>query len=422
MKGLVKIWLFLLLGAAVAAMVQRDNGYVLLSYDVWTIELSLALLLLVLGLGFTLLYFLIRLMVRTWQLPAQVHEWNARRGARLAQRSLTRGLLEMSEGNWKNGEKYLVKHAERSETPLLNYLAAARAAQLQGEHDRRDGYLRLAHEHMPSADVAVSLTQAELQLADRQLEQALATLNHLRSIAPSHVYVLRLLSRLYEQLGDWEHLRELLPELRKRKVSSTEELARLELRTYRALLEQGSLSVEPTRLGEAWKLVPKGLRHNEELLADYAGYLTERGKDTDAEQLLREVLKKQWSGRLIAIYGLLDTPHPGQQLTVAEKWLETQPRNPELLLALGRLSLRAKLWGKARDYLEACIAANGPVEAYRELGYLLEQMDEQESALRIYRKGILGSAGPEPISLPSHIGKKEEAGAAEAVSSEPRLF
>jgi hypothetical protein len=40
---------------------------------------------------------------------------------------------------------------------------------------------------MPSADVAVSLTQAELQLADHQLEQALATLKHLRSVAPPRV-------------------------------------------------------------------------------------------------------------------------------------------------------------------------------------------------------------------------------------------
>ena len=79
---------------------------------------------------------------------------------------------------------------------------------------------------MPSADVAVSLTQAELQLADHQLEQALATLKHLRSVAPKHTYVLRLLRRLYEQLGDWEHLRELLPELRRRKVEDDADLAK----------------------------------------------------------------------------------------------------------------------------------------------------------------------------------------------------
>ena len=61
MRSLLLIWLFLLIGAAVAVMIKADNGYVLLSYDVWTIEMSLALLLLLILVGFGLLYFLIRL-------------------------------------------------------------------------------------------------------------------------------------------------------------------------------------------------------------------------------------------------------------------------------------------------------------------------------------------------------------------------
>ena len=225
MSALLKVWLFVLTGAAIGVVLSRDTGYVLLSFGNYTVEMSLALLLMLIALLFGLLYFAIRLIARTLHLPQDVRDWKQRRGSRLAQQAMTRGLLEMSEGNWGSAEKRLVRFADRSETPLLNYLAAARAAQLQGAHDRRDGYIRLAHDAMPSADVAVSLTQAELQLADHQLEQALATLKHLRSVAPKHNYVLRLLRRLYEQLGDWEHLRELLPELRRRKVEDDADLA-----------------------------------------------------------------------------------------------------------------------------------------------------------------------------------------------------
>jgi len=259
MKGLFKIWLVVLIGAGIGAIVSHDSGYVLLSAGLYTVEMSLALLAVLVALLFVALYFLIRLVVRTYRLPNDVRGWKQRRGSRLAQNAMTRGLLEMSEGNWRTAEKRLVRYADRSETPLLNYLAAARAAQLQGEHERRDAYIRLAHEHMPSADVAVSLTQAELQLADHQLEQALATLRHLRSVAPKHTYVLRLLRRLYEQLGDWEHLRELIPELRRRKVESADELQLLERKTYRALLEQAFLSKDKNQLGQVWISVPKSL-------------------------------------------------------------------------------------------------------------------------------------------------------------------
>ncbi|MCB1722936.1 MAG: heme biosynthesis protein HemY [Chromatiaceae bacterium] len=405
MRTLLKIWLFVLAGAGIGVVLSRDSGYVLLSFGNYTVEMSLALLLMLLALLFAALYFGIRLVVRTLHLPQDVRDWKHRRGSRLAQQAMTRGLLEMSEGNWRSAEKRLVRFADRSETPLLNYLAAARAAQLQGAHERRDVYIRLAHETMPSADVAVSLTQAELQLADHQLEQALATLKHLRSVAPKHNYVLRLLRRLYEQLGDWEHLRELLPELRRRKVDDEPDLQRLEIRTHRALLEQAFLARDERRLGIAWADVPRGLRDHPQILGDYAGYLQEQGQDQHAEKLLREALRKHWDTDLVETYGLLDSEEPGRLLSQMEKFLAEHPDDATLLLTLGRLSLRAQLWGKARGYLEACIGRNGPPQAYRELGQLLERMHEPDKAIDIYRQGLSGTGGPEPVPLPQTIGK-----------------
>jgi len=405
MSSLLKIWLFVLVGAGIGIVLSRDSGYVLLSFGNYTVEMSLALLLLVLATLFGALYFGIRLAVRTLHLPQDVRSWKQRRGSRLAQQAMTRGLLEMSEGNWRSAERRLVRFADRSETPLLNYLAAARAAQLQGAHDRRDGYIRLAHDAMPSADVAVSLTQAELQLADHQLEQALATLKHLRSVAPKHNYVLRLLRRLYEQLGDWEHLRELLPELRRRKVEEEADLQRLEIRTHRALLEQAFLSSDERRLAMSWADVPRNLRDHPQVLGDYAGYLQETDQDARAEQLLRDALRKQWDSGLVEIYGLLETAEPGKQLSQMERFLGDHPDDPTLLLTLGRLSLRAQLWGKARGYLEACIGRNGPPQAYRELGQLLERMHEPDKAIDVYRRGLSGTGGPEPVPLPAEIGK-----------------
>jgi len=46
--------------------------------------------------------------------------------------------------------------------------------------------------------------------------------------------------RLYRELCDWERLRELLPELRKRGVGSNAELDEIEIETHLALLEQSA--------------------------------------------------------------------------------------------------------------------------------------------------------------------------------------
>ncbi len=405
MSKLFKIWLVVLLGAVVGILVARDSGYVLLSLGVYSVEMSLALLALLVAILFVGVYFLVRTLVRTRRLPADIRDWRHRRAAHKAQEAMTRGLLEMSEGNWQSAEKRLARFADRSETPLLNYLAAARAAQLQGAHERRDAYIRLAHEHMPSANVAVSLTQAELQMADHQLEQALTTLRQLRSVAPRHTYVLRLLRRLYEQLGDWEHLSELIPELRRRKVGSVEELRELEVKTHRALLDNASLSRDERDLGRAWAGVPRPLRGDPRMVGDYAGYLHERQLDEDAEKLLRDALKQGWNADLIELYGLLNCPNPGRHLGRLEKFLKDYPEDPTLLLTLGRMSMRAQLWGKARAYLETAITHNGPVDAYRELARLLEHMGEEDAALQLYRRALTDGSDKNAIPLPAQIGQ-----------------
>ena len=53
-----------------------------------------------------------------------------RRHAKLASRAnqeLTKGLVHFTEGHWDQSEKTLLNNVSHSETPLLNYLAAARA-------------------------------------------------------------------------------------------------------------------------------------------------------------------------------------------------------------------------------------------------------------------------------------------------------
>lgn len=402
MRMLILVWLFLMAGGLGALLVRKDSGYALLSWDVWAVEMSLVTLLLITLLLFASVYLLIRLVARIFEMPTHLHDRLHRHRTRRAQQSLTRGLLQLAEGEWEKSEHSLVQHAEQSETPLLNYLFAARAAQSQGAHERRDTYIRLAHKHMPSADIAVSLTQAELQLADEQLEQALATLIHLRGIAPRHHYVLRLVAQLYERLGEWNQLLELLAELRKYKVLDNEQLSQLEIRTYTALQDNAA---GKESLDQVWQKTPKILRQNPQLLLNYATHLHEMNQDPIAEPLLRHSIEKAWNQRLVLLYGQLDGENSKQQLNCAEALLEQQPHNPVLLLALGRLSLKDRLWGKAKTYLEASIGASGPVEAYHELGQLLESMSEPDKALVVYRDGISKTGAASTIPLPKHLGR-----------------
>ncbi len=389
MKPLIYGLLALLAAVAVALLALPDPGYVLIGYGDWSVETTLV----VLVLGVLLLYLVVRLLGGMRRVPRELLDWERRRKARRARDALNRGLIELAEGQWSNAERRLVRHAATSDNALITYLAAARAAQQQGAHERRDHYLRLAHESTPEADVAVGLSQAELQIAHGQMEQALATLRHLRAIAPRHAYVLKMLMRLYQRVQDWQALRELLPELVRRKVITEQEADQLTVSVHSALMQQATAKADVEQLRRVWGWLPKRFQQDQELLLAYAQQLHQLDATQEAEVLIRGSLKHAWNQRLVYLYGQLQGGDVGQRLADAEMWLREHEKDPVLLLTLGRLCLANQLWGKARSYLEASVHITPTVETYQARGTLLEQLEDADKAMGCYRHGMVMAAG-----------------------------
>ena len=369
----------------VALLAMEDPGYVLFAVGKWTLETTLALTTVVLVISFALLYLLIRASIKVLALPSELRVWKKHRRDEKAMKSLTNGLIDLAEGHWQNAEKKVLKYAENSEASLLNYLAAARAAQAQDADQRRDNYLKLAHEKHPSADIAVGLTQAELQLQQNQLEQCLATLQHLHQIAPKHTQVLKALANLYQRLEDWQNLLQLIPELRKRKAMKIEAIEEMAERAYSALLRTAGTAKS---LKEAWEHIPDAARGKETILILYVQRLLSLGESDLAEPLLRHAVQRDFSDELLLLYGKIESADPARQLSVVESLLLDHKRDAVLLLTAGRLSLRNKLWGKARSYFEASLNVRPTAEAYNELGHLLERMNETEAAGECFREGL----------------------------------
>jgi HemY protein len=353
-------------------------------------------------LGYGVVYFLLHLILAVLRLPRHLREYSRRRRAEHARQALNKGLIELSEGRFSAAERLLTRHAKDSDDPLINYLSAARAAQQLGAHARRDEYLRQAHEQTTGADMAVGLTQAELQLAHRQTEQALATLTRLHGLSPRHAYVLKLLARLYEQVGDWEQLTGFLPELRRRRVMPEERLEAMERAAYTGRLENAARRSNAEALDSAWEQMPKRLKEEDEIFQRYIEALRrQEGRLGAAEQLLRARLDKQWNETLARLYGELELADPARQLQNAEAWLKEHAHSPALLYTLGRLCVRNRIWGKARSYYEASIGITPSVDAYLELGALLEQhIGDPDGARDCYRKGLELALSRDPGARP----------------------
>lgn len=318
--------------------------------------------------------------------------FGAQRKARLlekARSALSHGLIELAEGRFEEAEKLLLKQIKHSDNALLAYLSAARAAQQQGEHERRDEYLRKAHEATPTAEIAIGLTRAELQLAHEQYEQALANLRHLYELSPKHAYVIKLLLKTYHHLADWKKLQVLLEDTKRLKLLPRDRIHHLELDIWRGLLDEQVQASNLPALNAVWHQVPESLKAETGLVEHYAQLLLDFDMDDRAEQVLRHYLNSNWSESAVVLYSQLDVAIDLQQLDQVESWLKEHQHNAHLLLAMGKLCLNKKLWGKARHYLEASLAIHAMPQTYLKLAQLLEQhMDDAKQAQLYYRRGL----------------------------------
>jgi HemY protein len=359
----------------------EDPGYVAINFRGYLVEMSVPVLL---GIAVALIFAIwtIRKLIIA---PRLIGEAAGRYRSGRAGQKLTRGMIEVAEGNFARGEKLLARAASTSDAPLFNYLQAARAAHLQGSDQRRDEWLKLAYEHTPAAANAVLLTQAELQLDRGQYEQALATLRRIDEDSRDHSYALALLGRLYFRLEDWEQLAALLPRLKKHGRVAQETIGKWTVRVHRESLERAS---NGDTVIEAWKKVPKNMQGDPELLGAYFAGLIRSGLHEKAEKELAAALKANWRGPLVRLFGLVEGPNASKQLKRAEGWLATRGDDPDLLLAAARLCLRNELWGKARSYLESVITLRPTPEAYQEYGRLLNQLGEADAAADAFREGL----------------------------------
>ncbi|MEW6332022.1 MAG: heme biosynthesis HemY N-terminal domain-containing protein [Pseudomonadota bacterium] len=388
MKTLIFI-IVLLFTAALITFYAIDNpGYVLISRAPWSVEMTLTVFIPLMVAGFFLFYLLLFMIVRLWRIPRDVGRWRGKRQARTAHSALIQGLTNLAEGNWVEAETQLLAGMRHGETPLLNYLGAAMACEGQGNSEKRDEYLALAHKHAPQHDLAIGMTQAWLQHEARQMEQSLATLNELRAEAPKHPQVLKLLAQVHLELRDWTGLIGLIPDLRQNYAMTTREIDELELQAHRELLRLSIPSGRPGVLDKAWNAVPKALRRHPSMIAIYARQLIQQNEMAQAENVLRAAIEDNWDSALVELYGQAQGANPADQLETAEGWLASHRDDPKLLLTLARLASRCKEENKARGYYETCLTQHGPVDAYRELGGLLEKLGEKDKALNAYRRGL----------------------------------
>ncbi len=367
----------LLAAGSLAWLLRTDPGYVLLQYGhtrlettVWFALAALFAVVLILQLVLRCLGLVSRLLERLLG-PRSAPAVTGRRD-RTAQ-----GMRAFFEGDWERGGRLLARGADSSAYPLANYLLAARAAVSRGDAELAEGFLTLAAA-LPDATESVRLERARNQALLGNHAGVVAAL----AVGADSPAALELLLPALAQTGDWARLAALLPDARRAGAMPEATLDELEERAFAALI--GRVGADAQALRRAWESLPARLRKRPALVARYARALAAHA-GAEAMELLESALAREWSASLVQVLGMIPAPDPDKAFARSEKLLSRHPDDAVALLALGRRAMAARLWGKARDYLEASLARAERAETCELLAQVYVHSGDAERA-RKYRE------------------------------------
>lgn len=407
MKGLFIVLIIgLLLAAGAGYVIQGDPGYVRITHGNWILESNLLVFIFLLLVFYGAIALFVALVKRLKTSKRVIGDFLGGSRQRKASEQTNAGLLAFLEGNWSESLKLLKRSASHSDMPIVNYLAAAHAANETGKLNEAEAMLQKAYEHTSDKDFAIGIAKAQMELDQNQLESCLATLVRLKAQKPQHPFVLKLLKTVYLRLGDWRQVLQLIPELRKQSNADKEKLDALEEEAWSKLFSQkadelmrlNEFDRASSVLADLWKQLPDSIRFDEHIIVAYARQLIRLKNPHEAETLLRKMLTKTWSDELVGLYGSIEGRDTAEQLLAAEKWLKERPNNAALLLALGRLSLRNELWGKAHEYFLASNRLHGSEESFAELCRLEKNLHDDAKELHV--QGLIDSLDLPELPMP----------------------
>lgn len=383
MRALFWILVLSVLAVAIGLAARLNDGYVLLVMPTYRAEISLNFFLLLFAVVFGLVYAVTRLVAVSFAMPRRVREYRERRQHDLAAGVFQDAVRLLFEGRFAQALKKASEAHAAGTAPGLSALIAARAAQRMRTPAKLQDWLAHAKNDDPGTEAATLILEAEMANEERRFDDALIALKGLGD--QRHPSAMRLELRARQGVGDWEGVLRLARLLAKRDAMPAEVLREIRMQAHLGAIKKKS--GDGASLTAYLKTIPEEERGKRVDLAA-ARSLVAQGAEAEAAALIETALSREdgWQSELAEIYGRLSSEGMPSRIAKAESWLAAHPDDEVLLLALGRMCMGLRLWGKAQSYLEASLSVQPTHEAHLVLASLFEQLEKPEEAGRHYRE------------------------------------
>jgi HemY protein len=304
--------------------------------------------------------------------PGRWGRWSGRRHREAGLRALARGWTAVAAGDAPAARRYAAEAERHLRDPELTQLLSAQTAQLSGDERSAEQHFRSMAERPETAFLGVrGLLNRAVQEGDR--DEALRLARRAHDLRPRTPWVLTTLFDLEARAGNWERAQQILGEAERAGA-----IPEMEARRHRAavLLERsfeaeldGKAAEALTHAGRAFDLQPAFAP----AAARVARLLARNGKHKQAMRAVERAWKLEPHPELAeAAREAAPDQDPLAAVKRFERLLSLSPDRHEAHVALAEASLRARLWGEARNHLAKALAIRPSARVYRLLAELAE--------------------------------------------------
>jgi HemY protein len=189
----------------------------------------------------------------------------------------------------------------------------------------------------------------------------------------------------------------MLGPLKQQQVLSTPAYSSLESQLASQAMRE---SADANALAERWETLPKPLRADPGIVAAYAERAAGLRWDEAAARSLEQAIDSRWDESLVALYGRLPIGKLDSRRTSAQRWLQTHPDSPALLVTLAQLARLQGQWPQAQEFLHRALAQGASADAWEELGHGFAASGQEELARRSYANALNAQRGQAAVELP----------------------
>lgn len=379
------LWLIILFIVAVAVVLGAKyySGDVYIVVEQTLIRINLQLFIGMVLLTVVMLYILLRIVMGFVHLPGHWQHWRINHQRHQVETALNHAGLAYFEGRYqfaaREAERVL-RNKQGQHSRSLALLLAAHSADQMDDMSTRDRYLNEVAKLPEKQQLSRYLLLSQSALAQHNEQQAKNALDAAAKINPNLTQLVKLQLRY-----DWDQhnargVLQQVDKLSRASALSDSEQQQYRYWAYRQLLAEAK---NPVELKNSLKSIP--VDEQESLLsADIAEKYLQLGMYTQAVKWVKKYYPRSHDAALLPAFNhanqYLSSKEQQKNMIAADKWLQQEPHNADLLLLMGEMSYQQQLWGKAKNYLEASLQAKNNNVTRLLLAKVLEQSGENEAA------------------------------------------